>query len=502
MSRDRQRGVRATAVAIEITGDSLHLVKWHQEQKTLRTRSVRWRMDAAGLTHHRGAEEFRVALHSLAAEEHLTGVELRVVLGGEFCVTRHVSGPRETVLARVNELETECARFLLLGQGQKLAASQLTQMEDGSYRGLVSAFNRQALNVILNAFAAAEMKVSQVNPAAVLLAGLVHNMDPENSGGLFLRLRDQRADILVIDQGSLLLDVRPARQLQAADLAGFVDERRALLERFFGWHALTSRRKLNCVYLAADAEASHVRTALLDNGLSVQAVGDQLAGSSWLLTDDASHEASTAALGALCGELPDTSPIEGPNLLSVLIGQETHSLRSRLKQTLWPLAAAALLCMMFHSLTTRELRNSVGSEPVEMVHDDLLMEIEDLEYEQEDRAQEIEHLQRVIRQSRENSLTALIAQVAACLPHDGSLTTWMLNQDGTLQLQGRCTEEESAYQFVEYVTQLPLIRRASLTGTKAGSGERRSSVEFDVMAELNFSPPTTGLADASDKTIQ
>ncbi|MCR9202276.1 MAG: hypothetical protein NXI04_26840 [Planctomycetaceae bacterium] len=502
MSRDRHRGVRATAVAIEITGDSLHLVKWHQEQKALRSRSVRWRIDAAGLTHNRGAEEFRAALQTLAVEEHLVGAEIRVVLGGEFCVTRHVSGPRETVLARVHELESECGRFLLLGQGQKLAASQLTQQEDGSYRGLVSAFNRQALNVILNAFAASEMKVSQVNPAAVLLAGLVHNMDPENSGGLLLRLRDQRADILVIDQGSLLLDVRPARQLQAADLAGFLEERRALLERFFGWHALTSRRKLDCVYVAADAEASHVRTALLDQGLSVQAVADQLAGGNWLFSEDSSQEASTAALGALCGELPDSNSIEGPDLLSVLSGQETQSLRSRLKQTMWPLAAAALLCMMFHSLRVRELRHSAGSEPVEMVHEDLLMEIEDLEYEHEDRVLEIDYLQRVIHQSRESSLTALIASVAACLPDDGSLTTWMLNQDGTLQLQGRCTEEEYAYQFVEYVTQLPLIRRASLTGTKAGSGDRRASVEFDVMAELNLSPPTTGLADASDKTIQ
>lgn len=502
MNGDRHRTGRIAAAAIEITGDSLHLVRWHEDQQALRTASVRWRVNAAALTHNRGAEEFKAALNTLVAQEHLAGTALRVVLGGEFCVTRHVTGPRETVMARVNELESECARFLLLGQGQKLAASQLTQIEDGSYRGLVSAFNRQALKIVLNAFAAAEIKVSQVNPAAVLMAGLIHNMDPENSGGLLLRLRDHRADILVIDQGSLLLDVRPARQLQAADLAGFVDERRALLERFFGWHSLTSRRKLDCVYLAADAEAGHVRTSLLNQGLSVQAIGDQLAGSRWPIHDDCRHEASTAALGALCGQLPETAHIDCPDLLTVLTGQETQSLRSRLKQTLWPLAAAALLCMMFHSLTAREVRNSAGSEPVEMVHDDLLMEIADLEYEYDDRQLEIEQLQRVIRQSQETSLTSLIAQVAACLPDDGSLTTWMLNQDGTLQLQGRCEQEESAYQFVEFVTRLPRIRRASLTGTKAGSADYRSSVEFDVMAELNMSPPASGLANASEKSLQ
>jgi len=266
----------------------------------------------------------------------------------------------------VAELESECSRFLLLGQGRKLAASRVEQMEDGSYRGLVSAFNRQALTVILSAFANREMRVSQVNAAAVLLAGLVPQLDKENSGGLLLRLRDHRADVLVIDQGCLLLDVRPARQLDVGDLAGFIHERRALLERFYGWHSLTARRRLDCVYLAGDAEHSDVRTALLDQGLSVQALSEQIAGVDCPF-EVTSDDCSVASLAALCGLLPQTTAIESPDLLSVLQGRETISLRARLKQTLWPLAAAALLCRMFPSLPPWGLRHRRGREPAVLV---------------------------------------------------------------------------------------------------------------------------------------
>lgn len=503
MSKDRHRSSRVTAAAIEVTGSSLHLVKRELEnqQEVVRCRSIRWRQESAGLTFDRGRDEFRSALALLIADEHLAGVDIRVVLGAEFCVTRYVSGPREKVTERVAELESECSRFLLLGQGRKLAASHVEQLEDGSYRGLVSAFNRQALTVILSAFANREIRVSQVNAAAVLLAGLVPQLDTENSGGLLLRLRDDRADVLVIDQGCLLLDVRPARQLDVRDLAGFVNERRALLERFYGWHALTPRRKLDCVYLAGGAEQTEVRTALLDQGLSVQALSDQLAGSDWPL-DVESDDCSAASLAALCGVLPQTTFIECPDLLSVLQGRETQSLRARLKQTLWPLAAAALLCMMFHSLRSWEQRHSVGSEPAVMVYEDLQMEIEDLDYDREDREIEIAQLERVIRQSEEASLTTLIASVASCLPDDGSLTSWMLAGDGTLQLQGRCLDESSAYQFVEYIGRIPQISKASLAGTKTGGGDQSGMVEFDVVAEMRNNTTTTGLAHASESTLR
>lgn len=505
--RERHRSRQVHAAALEITGSHLHLATWESEHEntSVRCRSVPWKMEAAGLTFERGVDEFRAALGRLLAEEHLAGVNIRVVLGAEFCVTRYVTGEREKVVERVAELESECSRFLLLGQGQKLAASHVTQMENGDFRGIVSAFNRQALGVVLAALAAAELEVSRVNAAAVLMAGLVHQLDDENCGGLLLRLRDECVDVLVVDQGCLLLDVRPARKLKLDDLADFLGERKALLERFYGWHSLTKRRQLECVYLAADAASPSVRTQLLDQGLSVQPLSDQIVEQEWSVEETTGDECSTAALGALCGILPGTEEVICPDLLSVLHGRETHSLRSRLRQTLWPLAAAALLCMMFHNLRVRETRHSNGIQQAVALNENLQSDIDDLDYEREDLVTEIQQLDEVIRQTEQSSLTQLIASVAACLPDDGSLTTWMLSSDGTLQLQGRCIDEESAYTFVDYVSRLPQISRASLRGTRPGTltgQEQDAVVEFDIVAEMNSSTSTGALAHVTKNLVR
>ena len=470
----------------------------------MRTRTIRWQQEATGLTCEYGPQEFSSALLTLIYEEGLQDAEFQIALGGEYCITRYVSGTQRQVTERIAELEGQCRRFLLLGQGKKLAASTVVQTEDGNYRGLISVFNCQVLQVILEAFGRMNLSVKEVNSSAVLMAGLVNNISGEAAGGLVIRLLGDRVDLLLVDQGFLLLDVRPVQRLGVEDLGKFVAERKALLDRFYGSHSLTARRTLDVVYVCGEAENPTVRKQILDLGLSVQSLSHEVEANGWRFAADANFVSCTAPIGALCGHLPQTEASIGPDLLSVLSNTETESLKNRLAQTLWPFVAAALLCMMLHTMSNAERNVGRNFDSAVATYEKTQEAIEDLEYRINDLTEESDHLARISEQVREASWDELVRLVAACMPLDSSLVGWVVNNDRTLQLRGRCSKEESVYQFVEYVSRLPQIKRAALAGTKTETGVDLDGIEFDVVMELSSVATAKLLAEvpSNSETLQ
>lgn len=319
-----------------------------------------------------------------------------------------------------------------------------------------------------------------------------------------IRLQDDRVDLLLVDQGFLLLDVRPVQRLSVETLGQFVAERKALLDRFYGSHSLTARRTLDVVYVCGEAENSVVRKQILDLGLSVQSLSHEVEANGWRFAADANSVLCTAAIGALCGHLPDTQSTIRPDLLSVLSDTETESLKNRIVQTLWPLVAAALLCMMFYTMSNAERNVAKNFDSAVATYEQTQVEIEDLEYRIDNLSEESDHLARIAEQTVEASWDELVRLVAACMPLDSSLIGWTVNNDRTLQLRGRCSKEESAYQFVEYVSRLPQIKRAALAGTKTATGVDLDGVEFDVVVELNSgaSPRLLAEAESQSETLQ
>src|SRR5882757_11530618 len=76
------------------------------------TRSIRWRKEANSLHSEQGIAELTDAFRTLVSEERLAGARVRIALGGEYCVTRVITGPTDDVRREFAELEERSLRYL------------------------------------------------------------------------------------------------------------------------------------------------------------------------------------------------------------------------------------------------------------------------------------------------------------------------------------------------------------------------------------------------------
>src|SRR5687767_4245749 len=97
---DRRRQSEARCAIVEVCRSMLHLALvvrgggTDSNDKVL-TRSIRWRNEASSLHTERGLEELTSAFRTLVSDERLAGARVRIALGGEYCVTRVITGPTE-----------------------------------------------------------------------------------------------------------------------------------------------------------------------------------------------------------------------------------------------------------------------------------------------------------------------------------------------------------------------------------------------------------------------
>ena len=92
-----------------------------------------WRKEAASLATPEGRKELTAALVSLVTSEKLAGAPCQFALGGDFCVTRVVTGTNEQVQS---ELRTHPESVLWLNSPNQSIAVELELARPGSSRVL------------------------------------------------------------------------------------------------------------------------------------------------------------------------------------------------------------------------------------------------------------------------------------------------------------------------------------------------------------------------------
>ena len=113
------------------------------------TRSVRWRNEATSLHTERGVQELTEAFRTLVSDERLAGAKVRIALGGEFCVTRVITGPTEDVRREFAELEERSLRYLTLGPGRKALAGNIQQLDARHQYALLAVANQRTLDLLM-----------------------------------------------------------------------------------------------------------------------------------------------------------------------------------------------------------------------------------------------------------------------------------------------------------------------------------------------------------------
>jgi hypothetical protein len=104
---------------------------------------------AASLHSERGVQELTAALRTLVVDERLTGAKVRIALGGEFCVTRVVTGPTEDVRREFAELENRSLRYLTLGPGRKSLSRCFQQLDARHQHAMLTVSSQRTLDLLL-----------------------------------------------------------------------------------------------------------------------------------------------------------------------------------------------------------------------------------------------------------------------------------------------------------------------------------------------------------------
>ena len=234
-----------------------------------------------------------------------------------------------------------------------------------------------------------------------------------------------------------------------------------------------------------------MKAAFEQSELHVHCISEQLQQSESCLNDttDASEYAAVMAEVYAAENMADNHG--RPNLLNGLDRRESRPMWELLARTLWPIAAAVILGVLFSGLAAKE-RSLAAVNPEAIARHGQLNQTR-LQVQRDitmlrDRA---EQLSTIDRQVRTTEISRLLTSLGGCLADDAGLASISLQHNGSLKIQGSCPRENDVYDFVDHLEQLPVILKAALSGTRSSETGAESRTEFDIDAIVR---PATGRA--------
>lgn len=132
--------------------------------------SIRWRKEAKSLHSEQGIVELTEAFRTLVTEERLAGAKVRIALGGEFCVTRVITGPTEDVRREFAELEERSLRYLTLGPGTKALAGNIQQLDARHQHALLAVANQHTLDDLIQIGEKVNLQIESIEPSLIALS--------------------------------------------------------------------------------------------------------------------------------------------------------------------------------------------------------------------------------------------------------------------------------------------------------------------------------------------
>src|SRR4051812_43942648 len=235
---ERRRQSEGRIAIFEVCRSMLHLAliarNSSSEEKDDRvvTRSIRWRNKATSLHTEHGLAELTQAFRTLVAEERLAGAKTRIALGGEFCVTRVITGPTDDVRREFAELEERSLRYLTLGPGAKALAGNTQQLDARHQHAVLAVANQRTLDHLMQIADAVGLQIESIEPSLIALSrAQAHLRSTCQQACLIIRLDEDVAELGICHHGRLLLDYRPGGHNNADNVAGIVAQHVSRLQR-------------------------------------------------------------------------------------------------------------------------------------------------------------------------------------------------------------------------------------------------------------------------------
>lgn len=509
MRRSQQR----RHAAIEIRPQRLHLAVLEQPTADgpwqARYRTLVWRQEAERLDAELVRRELAAGFARLAAEEKLHGQEVTIALSRDYCVTRVIVGAAEYVRRELGQLEERVPLYIGLGHGRKVTAQSLVAIDARRQHALVSVANGQVLQTVLDAATAAKLRLALVEPAQIaLVRALAHGGHDAQAPAILVNLSESGLELAISMAGRLLLDYRPARPGEAANVASMIAGQLPRLQKFFDRHYKLQFRRIRQVYLCGELTAvaaalpgfahyAQLEATVLVPGLVAPDWGAAEANAQSLqIGSDA-----CASLGSCLLALQPEARRTTCNLIEPLVAAHTRALGPTLVRTLWPAAAAAAVALVAAGGALFEGRRAAAVQAQIAALAPLRQHVDELSTQLTATASKTRHLQELAARTAGRAPAELLTTIGQCLPPEVWLERVEVTAAGQVRLSGAGYGEEGVYEFVRWLGQAPGIAQVEVEGISGGKSAtgRVSKFEIKLAAQALANPAAAeGSTHASD----
>ncbi|MCH8922963.1 MAG: PilN domain-containing protein [Planctomycetes bacterium] len=498
MKTKRSTHSRST-VGIEICRSHLHLARLIAGQPTLvRTRSVRWRHDAASMLSDQGERELRAGMKAIVSQEKLHGQRVSLAFNGDFCVTRVLTGSADEVRRELAQLEERSSLYLSLGTGPKALAASVRQIDVRHQHALLTVANKKTLETIVSAVNQLGIEIDTIEPSLVALSRCVGRIGRDASRPvLIVMLNESGVELGITYQGQLILDYRPGGRSAKEGVAMIVTNHLARLQRYCQRHYGYTEGQLDHVILCGTDDAiAPVRMDLeREEHITVEVLDLADVDADWEFAEETIGSEVSAALGVCLFAGDASTPRDAPNLMEQLRAEKKTRLLPALAKTAWPVAASIAVALGLFMLTVHEgHRNTMIANR--------LSEYETSKLRAGRLKSEMMHADQKAAQfsALENELSnpawsEALSHVGHCMPNDVWLERFDAAGDGTVTMSGSGYTDDAVYELVRWLQQAPGISGVSLEGTRTGSGRTGRVIKFDVHCKFTDQAAASGQGD-------
>ncbi len=451
------------------------------------TRSIRWRKEATSLHSERGMQELADAFRTLVSEERLVGAKLRFVLGGEFCVTRVITGPTEEVRREFAELEERSLRYLTLGPGPKTLAGDTQQLDARHQHALLAVANQRTLELLMQIADAVGVQIESIEPSLLALSrAQAHLRDACKNACLIIQLDGDVAELGICHHGRLLLDYRPGGQTKADSIADLVAQHLSRLQRYIERYHSYLDEPLRHVYLAGDANAVARARAKFEilSEFQVHVLNPSDLDLPWDHAADAPGTELAAALGTAISLYPIAAEQQGPNLIESILAEQREPMRPVLIRSLIPMAAVMLVAVTLLVLHLKKWRETVELRTEMQQLTPTCVRATELRLKHTAADAKLVQLQALQRQLPQPNWQQILNRVTQSMPEDVWLDRLSFHDGRSAALAGASYSDGGVYDFVGYLKEVPDIAEIALEGTGAGQSPSGPTTNFNLQLTL------------------
>ncbi len=477
-------------VTFEILPSLLRMVLLEQRtsgETTVQIASLPWRQQASHLGAEGSQRELAAAIKQLAGKHRLGNTGVQVALGGDFCVTRVVSGLIDEVRRELAELEQRSSLYLSLGHGNKCVANCIVPIDARHQRAMLAVANERVLSAVAGAFDLAGLTLTVVEPALVSLCRLVGALGADQERpALVVHGNERGLELGISYGGQLLLDYRPAAQ-QAKEHAGnIIGSHLHRLQRYCDRYVRVGGGKLVDVFVSGEPALIEMVERDLQGhaGLVVHALAPAKESLSWQISDLERAPTFAAPLGVALLATENVGQHRYPNLLDRTQSRSRQALLPALTRTLWPLAAMLTISLLGASYLQWEYARFSHLEAELAVLAPLQQQARTLRSDAMQDQQELGALVQIRHGIASPPWNEIALRISQCLPDDVWLDDFRVDGQGRLQLAGASFTEDGVFEFVRWLEQFPELKHVALSGTRPTRLDVGPATQFDVRCDF------------------